>query len=45
MVTFAAPSVLAGSHVDTWTESGPNAARARWDDALRRFDASTTARH
>jgi hypothetical protein len=33
---------MAGSHFHTWTDSGPDAARPTWDDAMRRYDASTT---
>lgn len=33
---------MAGSHFHTWTDTGPDGARPTWDDAMRRYEASTT---
>ncbi len=32
---------MAGSHVHTWAEIGPNRCHPTWDGALREYDAST----
>jgi hypothetical protein len=33
---------MAGSHFHTWTDDGTTATRPEWDDAIRRYDTSTT---
>jgi heme-degrading monooxygenase HmoA len=33
---------MAGSHFHTWNEGNTTATRPEWDDAIRRYDASTT---
>ncbi len=32
---------MAGSHFHTWTDGGTATTRPEWDDAIRRYDAST----